>query len=181
MGTLTVITGPTLEPVTVDEAKKSLRIDNSEDDSYIGNLIETARLFAEEYTSLHIMTQTVERSYRRFPSTNINLDVWPLQSIDSVKYDDTSSPMTEVTLTVDVDYYADTTTDGGAVETITGWPSVAIKPNPARIRMTAGYSSRDNVPEKIKNGIKAYVNYLYDADSRWEEIAKSLLWPLRRF
>ena len=179
-GQLTVITQPTAEPVTLTEMKRALNVETSDDDSRISGYIKTARQFAESYCNIRIMTTVVERSFDYWPSSVINLGVWPLQSIDSVKYNDTSSPVTEQTLTVDVDYYADTVTEGGRVGTITGWPSTAVKFKPIRIRMTAGYATRALVPQQVKDGIKAYVSYLYEVCPEMEQVAKNILGPERR-
>ena len=180
MGTLSVITPPTQEPITLSEAKEALRIEDTSEDARIHGLIKAAREMAEDFLDLHIMTQTLDLTFSGWPATIIELDVWPIQSIDSVKYDDTSSPVTEQTLVVDTDYYADTTTIGGRVIAATAWPSTANQPNTVRIRMTAGYTSQDEVPEHIKDGIKAYVVYLYDKEPVMRDIAKNLLWSKRR-
>ncbi len=180
MGTLTVITAASFEPVTLTEAKRALGIDTTDDDSRISGYIKAARQHAEAYCNLTISNTVIELSFDVWPSHTIWLNTWPLQSIDSIKYDDTASPVTEQTLTVNTDYYADTTTIGGRVSTIGGWPSVAVKPNPIRIRMTAGYATKALVPEQIKEGIKAYVVYLYESCHDMESVSKDILWPERR-
>lgn len=179
MATLETITVPILEPVTLQEAKDALRVEAGEDDTRLNGIIRAARMFAESFCGLKLMTQVLERTYDRFPATEFSLGLWPLQSIDSIKYDDTASPVVEQTLVENTDYYADIKTKGGRVRTITGWPSVAVKPGPIRIRVTAGYANQEAVPDSIKEGIKAYCVYLYDADELMETVAKSLLWPDR--
>jgi len=180
MGTLTVITEPNIEPVSLSEAKDTLRVTNIDDDGRIGNIIKSARQWAEHYCDLLLMTQTVELSFYGFPGISIPLNVSPLQSIVSVIYDDTSSPVTAVTLVEDTDYYADVTTEGGLVHTVSGWPSTASQPNTVRIRMTAGYTTQALVPERIKDGIKSYIVYLYDNDPDMKEMAENILWSERR-
>ena len=179
MGAFTVITQPTAEPVSIADAKIALRVLHDDEDDRIGQLIKAAREFAEAYCNIYIMTTVVELSLDKWPSASFGLSTWPLQSIDSIKYDDTSSPSVETTLTVNTDYYADVTTQDGRVTTITGWPSIAVKPNPIRIRMTAGYLSAAVVPEQIKEGIKAYTTYLYDQDPDMKKAARRILWPQR--
>jgi len=179
VGAFTVITQPTAEPITVLEAKGKLSILHDDEDDRITGMIKSAREFAEDYCGIYIMTTVVELALDKWPSMDFNLNTWPLQSIDSIKYDDTSSPTAEVTLVENVDYYADTTTEGGRVSNIGGWPSLAIKPNPIRIRMTAGYSSAADVPYRIKEGIMTSVVALYDMDQDLDKAAKSILWQNR--
>ena len=179
MASLTTITAPTLEPVTLQEVKDTLRVEAGEDDTRLYGIIRASRMFAEAFCGLKIMTQVLELTYDRFPASEFPLDIWPLQSIDSIKYDDTASPVVEQTLVENTDYYADIKTKGGRVRTITGWPSVAVKPGPIRIRVTAGHATQPDVPDNIKEGIKAYCVFLYDADELMETVAKSLLWPER--
>lgn len=183
MGALTVITAPTVEPVTLAEAKAVLRVNDSNSNTLITAHIQAAREFAEEYLGLRLVSQVVELTLDRWPGTTFALGVWPIISIDSIKYDDTASPVTEQTLVANTDYYTDIVTTYGRVTTIGGWPSVAVKPNPIRIRMTAGYADSasspqdlaDNVPEAIKHGIKLYVAYLFFADDAYRVAAENAL------
>lgn len=178
MATLTVITAPTTEPVTLTEVKAALGITHSDDDVELANLIQAAREYVELYTGRRLMTQVLELSFDRWPSQSFELGEWPLQSIDSVKYDDTASPVTEQTLIVNTDYYADTTTECGRVKAVTGWPSVAVQPNAVRIRFTAGYDDANSVPQAIKSGVKLWVGGLYQCPD-YIELAKMTLQPFR--
>jgi uncharacterized phiE125 gp8 family phage protein len=182
MGTLTVITGPVAGPVTLTEAKAALRVDHSDDDARLTAMILAATAMLETYTGLHIMSQVVERSYDKWGSESIiDTDVWPLQSIDSVKYDDTASPSVETTLVSEVDYYADVTTIGGRViNTGYGWPSTQDSPNSIRIRMTAGYATAGDVPDIIKEAIFAYMVYMYDNVDGMKAVAEVMLWHSKR-
>jgi len=179
MGAFTTITEPTDEPITLDEAKEALRIDIDDEDTRIWNIIRAARMFAEDYLSLKLMSQVVELSFDRWPATEFSLGVWPIISVDTVKYEDTASPISTQTLVADTDYYADITTTEGRLRTLTGWPSVAVKPNAVKIRMTVGYADQDSVPDQIKEGIKAYCAYIYDSDECMKGIAERLLWSAR--
>lgn len=178
MGTLTVITAPTAEPVTLSELKSALGVDHSNDDVELISLIKHAREIAEKYLNRYIMTQTLELSFDGFPAITIPLNVWPLASIDSVKYDDTASPSAEITLTVDTDYYADTTTEGGRIVAISGWFATYPSPNAVRIRMTAGYATADVVPAAIKRGIILWAGGIYQCPD-YIESAKMTLRPFR--
>ena len=181
-GAFKVITKPKLNPITLDEAKDALRVYNfNDDDSRILGLIKTSTAHAENFSSLSLMEQTVERYYDRWPSYNFSPDVWPLQSIDTIAYYDTQSPSTEQTLIENIDYYTDVNTIGGRIITIAGWPSVAIKPNAIRVRMTAGYATQEEVPDEIKEAIKVCIIRLYHGEKEWEDVFEDLLWHDRVF
>jgi len=179
MATLNTITAPTGVPVTVQELKDRLRLTTTSEDARLYALLEAATKWAEEYTHLKIMPQVVELTLDRFPSWGFNLDVHPIRSVDSVKYDDTSSPQVETTLTADVDYETDIVTTKGRIESLGGWPSVSSDMNAVRIRMSVGYASALVVPEGIKEGIKMYAAGLYTCDVATKKGAESALWVYR--
>ena len=151
----------------------------NDDDVRINSLIKVSRQLAEDITNLRLYTQTIDISYDYFPKGKFDLGIWPLQSIDSVKYYDTNSPSIQQTLTVNTDYYADTTVIGGRIWVESIWPSIYDKPNAVTVRVTAGYSSRDNIPEKIKEGIKLHVQGLYDGDMELMKVAEKILFSAR--
>jgi len=184
---VTVITQPTIEPVTLAEVKEVLRISNVDDDDLIDGYIRTARIWAENYTDLYFMTQVIEITMDTWPGYVIALGSWPIQSVDSVKYDDTSSPITEQTLTENTDYYVDVVSPCGFIDMIDTLPSLTTRPNAVKIRLTVGYEVvsvspedlRNGVPESIKTAIKLYVKSLYDSDPCTEATARAVIHHMR--
>lgn len=68
---LTRQTAPAVEPVTLSEAKAHLRVDTSDDDTYIGTLITAAREWCEQYLDRTLVhTQWVMR-FDKFPDSGI--------------------------------------------------------------------------------------------------------------
>jgi len=59
MAGLTTVTGPTQEPVTLQEVKEYLRVDDATDERVVRPFIETARRFCEEHTGRALMSQTL--------------------------------------------------------------------------------------------------------------------------
>jgi len=75
-GSLELVTGPSVEPVTRDETKQHCRIDTTADDAYIDGLITGARDFVERLTRRAIITQTWRLVFDRWPGSRGTLDVW---------------------------------------------------------------------------------------------------------
>lgn len=64
---LNLVTGPAAEPVTLALAKQHLRVDFTDDDTYIPGLITAAREWCEAYMHRKIFNQTWQRTLDYFP------------------------------------------------------------------------------------------------------------------
>ena len=61
------VTGaPAQEPVTLAEAKASLRITNTDEDALVTQYLEDARIYAERITGRKFITQTVTSYHNGF-------------------------------------------------------------------------------------------------------------------
>lgn len=87
---LTVVTEPTAEPLSLDEAKAHLRVEHEYDDSTIAALITAARKYCETVTKRALVTQTLRLTRDTFPGACegwiLRLPRPPLQSVSSIKY-----------------------------------------------------------------------------------------------
>lgn len=150
---ISVITGPVAEPITLAEVKKHLEIADAIDqhNTKLNTLIATARERAEAITNRQLMTATLELRLDRFPSSNeeIKLPRPPLQSVTSVKYQDTTD--TQQTLS-SANYKVITTREPGEVHLKFGqaWPVANYEDDVVIVRYVAGYTSAANVPNTIK-------------------------------
>ena len=52
-----LLTGPAVEPVSLEEAKTFLRVEHSDDDQVIGTLIASARMHVEAQAKIALITQ----------------------------------------------------------------------------------------------------------------------------
>jgi len=169
---LKLITAPTVEPVSLEEARLFLRIDSDpgEEDALIASMITAARQEAEKITRRQLITATWELRLDYFPET-IYLPMPPLQSvapiapvvIGGVKYLDAAG--VEQTLTENTDYLVDTYSEPGRITPAYGevWPPIYPVPNAVRIVYKAGYGdAATSVPAAIKNWIKAMVGSLWE-------------------
>ncbi len=160
---LYTVTAPTAEPVSRTEAKAHLRVDTSDDDTYIDTLITVARRRVEA-DSLHaLMTQTLELRLAGFPLGNaVELPLPPLQSVTSVKYTDSDEVTTTVATTV---YSTDVYSTPGRVVLKYGqsWPSFVASPsNPVTIRYVAGWTSAGAVPADLRQAVLLLIAQLYE-------------------
>lgn len=164
---LRLISEPEEWPITLDEAKKHLRVDTDDDDELIEAFIEAATDYcdgATGYLGRALVEQTWELVLDEFPADEIKIPMPPLISVDSVKYDDASG--VEQTLSAS-EYTVDDISEPGWLLPVSGaWPSAYDSVNAVRIQFTCGYAATGSpavqtVPGTIKSAIKLIVGNLY--------------------
>ncbi len=158
---LTLITAPSLEPMTLAEAKLHLRVDGTDEDDLITALIVAARRRAEHLLTRALITQTWELTLDEFPAADIQLPKPGVLSIVSVKYLDSAG----VEQTVDsADYALDAATIPGWVLLASDatWPTTYDGANAVRVRFTCGYGpAASDVPADVVAWCKLQVGALY--------------------
>lgn len=128
---LKTVTGATVEPLTLAEAKLFLRVDADADDTLISALISAAREYAEHYTQTTLASVVYELALDAFPMDAINLPNAASVTVESVKYTDTASA--EQTL----DPAAYVLSDYGMtpfIYPLQSWPVTAPVRNAVRVR-----------------------------------------------
>lgn len=166
---LTVVTAPTIEPVSIDDLKIDLRIDAdlTEHDVLIESLSMAARRWIERTARRALITQTLKLTLDDWPASDrLSIPRPPLLSIVSIKYYDTADG--EATFSSG-SYFVDTGNEPGRVVLNSGvsWPSVALRPaSGVMIEYTAGYGpAEENVPSEYKNAIRLLVAHWYENPS----------------
>lgn len=152
---------PTVEPLSLAEAKQHLRLEHSDDDSSVRRMIAAARSWGENFTRRAFITQTWALYLDRLPAV-IELPHPPVQSVSSVQYvDDNGDTQTLSTALYDVDIDAELARVYPAYgET---WPSVRFHPKSVTVTYVAGYGDdEDDVPEDIKSGLLLHLSRLYE-------------------
>jgi uncharacterized phiE125 gp8 family phage protein len=164
---LTVTTGPTVEPVTLAEAKRHMNISTTADDTYITALIKRVRWYGEEVRAWRTFINTTYMlRLDAFPASNgvIELPRPPLSSVTSIAYDDAADD--EQTLVEDTDYRVDAYTEPGRVTVEYGknWPTTYPQTGAVRIAFIGGYGAADtDVPDHIKQAMLFTVAHWYEA------------------
>lgn len=175
---------PTIEPVSLADAKLHLRVDTDNEDNYIQSLITAARQYCEEFQNRAYITQTWELWFDAFPPQPwIRLPRPPLQADGlQVEYFDTNDVRYIFT-----NYFIDSVSQPGYISLKEGasWPSNTRSINGVCITFKAGYGdSADKVPETIKQAIKLLIGHFYehrDIDTPAPRAILSLLWIDRCF
>ena len=84
-----VVTPPRSEPVSLNEAKKQLRVTACNDDEHISNLIKVSRDRVEKFCNRFFTTQTVDIVYdSSLPDKYICLPYPDLESVEQLSYYD---------------------------------------------------------------------------------------------
>jgi len=158
--TTRIITEPTVEPVTLAEAKLHLKEDlmSVDNDARISAVLASARQAVEHAMGRAIMLQTRETTLDEFPSA-IRLDMPPIIDVVSVEYTAADGVATALS---SGSYTLDATSEPGWLVPAYGlsWPATQVSINAVRVRYRAGYSTSSNaataqaaVPAGIKYAI----------------------------
>lgn len=179
---LTLITPPTVTPLTLAETKKHLRVTSTDQDDLITIYLKAATAYVDGewgFLGRAIVTQTWQLSLDAFPDGAIRLPLPPLQSVTSVKYDDTAG--VEQTISAS-NYYVDSDSEPGWVVPLStfSWPTPLDAANAVRVVFVAGYPADSssppdltaNIPFNIKAGIMLLVANLFE--HREENIAETI-------
>lgn len=202
MVALRLLTAPTEEPVSLEEAKDHLRVVDAEEDGLIGRQAKAARRWCEVFTRRQFCTATWILYHDGFPPwradylprtaqrerETILLPRGPLQAVSSVKYL-RESDAAEQTLVAGTDYNVDQYGEPARVEPAYGatWPSARRIANSVYVQYVAGYGAASAVPDDIKHAILIVLEdlHLNRGDVVTGTIvnnigaAKALLWPHR--
>lgn len=186
-------TGPTVEPISVDDAKKHIRLEVATDDAYVGDLIKAARLYLERATGRSLITQTWKLTLDKFPpfcdpvgvvempflrdvvwtlpyevsiagSDVIRLPMGYVLAIASVKYVDRDGVQQTMSSTL---YQVDTSAPIARLVPSFGnsWPTTQDQIAAVEIEYTAGFgATAADVPPDLVHAIRTLIAYWYDGD-----------------
>lgn len=176
---LTVVTQPTVEPVTLAEVKAHCRVAIDDDDAELARFAIAAREYAEQQTDRSIMPTTWEWTFDFFPSYPRSYLVGmrhgiipprqPLLSVESISYLDSAGAL----VAWDAANYFIRPGTPGKISPEPGryWPTVysPYQPFPGdadldavAIRFVAGWADADSVPATMKIAILMLAAHWYD-------------------
>ena len=155
---------PATEPVTLSEMKEWLRVDGTDQDVVITDLIRSAREWAEGYASRSFIDRAVDVTWATFPTIGADLYLPgpPAKALTALTYVDSSGApqVYDIADTTLEELYGLLRVNPDAVE---DWPQDAFSVN---AKYTAGFGDAAAVPEQIKTAIKvaATQNFLVRGD-----------------
>lgn len=151
---------PATEPLTTAEVKTHLRVDGSDEDTYIGTLAQSARILLEKITNRAFVTQTRISRYDAFPPI-FRHQRSPMQSVTSIAYLDgegESQTLSSALYTVDVH------SEPARIIPAVGqsWPQTQDTLNAVTMTYVCGYGAASAVPEIVKTWIKRMVSHWFE-------------------
>lgn len=179
-----VTTKPSIEPVSLDEVKASLRYTSSAQDELITQYITDARQMVERYTSRKLITQTVTGygfpyaynqdqwwdGYKMGPISALNgrlshieLDHGPVQSIQSVStFDISNVAIVYASSNYYLDNYDEDRMPRLEFNENADYPGALRQENNWQVVYVAGYGDeRSDVPADIRRAIVLLAGYLW--------------------
>lgn len=183
MRALTLVSAPAVEPVTADEAKNWLKIDDDTDDPTIQQLITTVRTAAEQDLRRSIITQSwkltldlsgnglgdclgegtydlpITALYGGLPNC-IDLPKGPVQSVTSVvTYALDNTPSTYASS----NYLVDTAGDRLVLNYGAIWPAGLRQRAACEVTYVTGYgATSSSVPSPLKHGMLIHLASIYE-------------------
>lgn len=203
---LSLVSGPSVAPITLEECKAHLKVDDTTDDALIDALIAVVLQYLDGQDGIlgrGLVTQTWDYTIDRFPpdiiwyndfgywsQEPIMLPLRPVQSISSISYVD-SDGATQTYSASNYSLSADTNSmprvDLGYSLT---WPTTRQQRDAVTVRFIVGYGDvGSDVPEPIRQAMLLMIGHLYEnrqtvsvgAMTEIPFTANALLAPYRTF
>jgi len=145
----TLQTAPTIEPVSLDEARQQLRETGESEDQLITQKVKSARARLEQYLGRAFLTQTWKYTQDEWADV-----IWlpmaaPLQSVTSIKYYDGAGAQQTLATSV---YLVDTQSEPGRILLAPDqvWPTLqAGRPMAVEVVYVAGWTAAELIPAEI--------------------------------
>jgi uncharacterized phiE125 gp8 family phage protein len=152
------------EPLTLDQAKQNLRVDTSDDDDFITDLIVAAREHVENYTGL-VLTQRQITETAPELGRSLTLCSWPVSDVTAIRY-----PLSGVMTPLVAGSWLTSFTARPAriLPVAYGWGvgvlpfSIGRRPTlPVEIDVAAGFASPNDVPAVVKRAMHLLIGTWY--------------------
>jgi len=159
-----VTTEPTIEPITLGEAKDYAKVETDADDVLLFDLVKSARQYVENFTRRALNTQTITMTIDWCFPDSFELPINPVQSITAASFTYVNSDG-DVTVVPAATYTADTDSDPARIYLAYNqvWPTVRMQRKAISVVFVAGYGNKStSIPEPIRTAIKMMATYHYE-------------------
>lgn len=158
-----LLSGPTVEPITLDESKVFLRVSDTAEDGFISTLITAARLHIEGTTGRALISQSWRTVHDCWPQNRqIILPVAPLMSIIQIVVYDNGGDPTTLPL---AQFQPETNANPARIfvpNSIVGLPEMR-EHNGIEIDYVAGFgASGADVPADLRQALLSLVGYWFE-------------------
>jgi uncharacterized phiE125 gp8 family phage protein len=163
---LSILTQPAVEPVTLAEAKTHVRVDTTADDAYISSLIQVAREWCEAYCDETFVHTQYRMTLDSFP-TEIELPRPPMATagtVTAVVVTYTLENQTTAVLATN-EYRIDRASKPGVLRTTYNgsWPSHLLDYNAVTITWHGGRDGTGaSLPQRFKSAVLWLVGMWYE-------------------
>lgn len=156
-------------PVTLAEAKAQLRVDGTDEDTYITALIAAATAFVGEKAGRVMAEETWAASYSSITG-DLVLPKSPVQELVSVTYYDADNALQNYSVG---DLYLFLTDDYSTVrpKPTKAWPQTAIREDAITVTFKAGYTT---LPTELSMAVLLTVAHFYEHRSAVDEAMHEL-------
>lgn len=170
-----VLQAPSVEPVSLTQAKLWCRVDTATEESLISALIQAARERAEDLTGRAFVRRQLELRLDAFPTDTdvIELPFPPLISVDYVAYIDADGTLQTLSGSPS-NWREDLGSEPGRIQPLDGatWPATQTGIAAVRIGYTCGYAPigspedetalQAGIPALVKTWMEARVSTIFD-------------------
>lgn len=158
MESIKTITAPTSQAVTNAEADSQLKVDSSDDSTYIDSLIVAAQDQVEEYTNRRLISAKYELIFEAFDG-DVILPFSPIKTIESIKYYDTDNNIQTLAAS-SYDYHIYELPC--AISAVDAWPGTYVRKDAVTVQFTTGYTTPDAIPGALKQAILLLIGDMYE-------------------
>jgi uncharacterized phiE125 gp8 family phage protein len=156
---LTQISPPSAEPITLSELKDHLRITDANEDALINGALVAAVRAVEARASLALLAQQWRLTLDAAPGETVILPLSPVASIDAVSVIDAAGAPQVLAPAL----YETAAGSPGRLRPAAPWPNPGPRLDGVRIDFTVGYADAASTPEPLKQAVKILAAHLFEA------------------
>lgn len=166
---LVTVTPSSVLPISIEEARLQCRVTDSTHDERLRMYIENAAAYVEALTGARLTQQTLRLDLDDFPGygDSIDLGVYPVTAVTSVKYYDTDNTQITYNAGSPLDYWESLSGHYPKIYPVSGWAATRERPDAVQITMTAGFTTLQSpdlapMPHDIRHALLVLVSEYFN-------------------